>query len=296
MNLVLKIYNYYLNNIMYYTPYSNNINYHINHINNFINNINEHFVNISKGRTGIKGNQGLKGPLGNIGLMGLKGQMGPVGPRGPKGNQGIIGEKGEPGDRGDIGEPGEIGVKGLKGIKGEPGPPGLPGLPGDRGDNGKRGDKGIKGIKGNNGPKGESGLSFSLKDIAIDDSEDNIEWIEIEGATGTGAVQKCPDNGALVGLKARNRLHEFRLTTKKDVCIDRILWECVEYEYIEEPSKRISYYHRLQDYEMGCMKMPVSGDNVDIKKVNNENIDTNYLTTNGDKDKSINNYPFHIPE
>tara|TARA_B100000902_G_C27320805_1_gene924355 strand:- start:5626 stop:6486 length:861 start_codon:yes stop_codon:yes gene_type:complete len=278
----------------------------------YLDNTIEHFGDIIKGDTGEKGYKGFDGDAGSTGLKGLTGAIGPDGLRGARGIQGKRGNKGDLGDQGDSGKPGLQGIKGNKGTRGPNGEKGPVGPRGPRGYIGPRGDKGEEGRQGLQGPKGESGKSFSSN--AIDTNPSCTNWISIPKISINGGTEPklCPGNDALVGIKTRSWKTKVEQQVEECYCkrkVGRCWWSCCKRcKWVVNHDLTRWQYNKV--YEICCAPMPFKGNGqLNKSESNNELIDPYFanagsedpssplygLTPNQLKEKSLPNYPFHLP-
>jgi len=279
----------------------------------YLDNTIEHFGDIIKGDTGKKGYKGFIGDSGSTGLKGLTGAIGQDGLRGAKGIQGKRGNKGDLGDSGESGKPGLQGIKGNKGSRGPNGEKGPIGPRGPRGIVGPQGDKGKKGREGLEGPKGESGKSFSSNSTDTNPSCNN--WISIPKIPLKGELVPtlCPGNDAIVGIKTRSWKTKVEQQTEscycKRKCCSCYFKCCRRCSWKVNNSLTRWQYNKV--YEICCAPMPFEGNEGQLKKseTNNELIDPYFanagsedpssplygLTPKQIKEKSLKNYPFHLP-
>ena len=276
----------------------------------YIDNTIEHFGEIIKGDTGKIGYKGFDGDAGSTGLKGLTGAIGQDGIRGAKGIQGKRGNKGDLGDRGDSGSPGLQGVKGINGDRGPNGEKGPIGPRGPRGELGPIGDKGPKGRQGLEGPKGESGKSFSSTN-SIDTNVSCNNWISIPSIPNNGGTEAklCPGNDALVGIRTRSWKTKVEQQIEECYCkrkCCRCYFKCCKRcSWKVDPGLTRWQYNKV--YEICCASMPGNGQL--SKSDSNEHIDPYFANAGSEdpssplyglnstqlRDRSLPNYPFHLP-
>ena len=182
-----------------------------------------------QGATGVAGNDGsdgVDGTDGNDGATGATGPQGLVGATGTAGSNGAVGATGVQGATGVAGTDGADGTDGTDGATGSTGPVGVTGFTGPQGPTGVTGATGIQGATGTAGSAGatgstgpatyvnvaaptptpvvegetwfdeESGLYF----IAVEDSGDDLIWIQIPYVVGGSGLDLSNANPAIPGI------------------------------------------------------------------------------------------------